>query len=45
MAGDISYIEKNGKYLIFKEDGTSELLKTKKEFDKHVKTNKLKIVK
>lgn len=40
----ISYLEKNGTYLVIKEDGTSELLKTKKEFDEYVTENKCEVI-
>ena len=39
MTKEVSYVENNGEYLIMKDDGSTELLKNKKEFDKYVKDN------
>ncbi len=41
----ISYIEKKGKYLIMKEDGSSELLDSEEKFNKYLTKNKCTIIK
>lgn len=37
-------MEKKGKYLVVKEDGTSKLLKSKKEFNKFIKDNNCTVI-
>lgn len=44
MANKISYLESNGKYLIMKEDGTSETVNSKEEFNEYLTKNKCEIV-
>lgn len=39
----ISYIKSNGKYLIFKENGKTETINSKEEFDKHIELNNYSI--
>lgn len=40
----ISYIEKNGKYLIIKEDGKSEIVNSEKEFNEYLTKNKCEVI-
>lgn len=44
MANKISYFESNGKYLVMKEDGSSELLNSTTEFNEYLTKNKCEIV-
>ena len=44
MQNKISYFESNGKYLIMKEDGSSDLLDSKTEFNKYLTDNKCDLI-
>lgn len=45
MPVKVSYMKRGEKYLIVKEDGTSELLESKKAFEKYIKDNDCVIIK
>lgn len=44
MTNKVSYLESNGQYLIMKEDGSSLVLKSEKEFNEYLTTNKCDVV-
>lgn len=45
MAKKIGCLEHNGKYLIVKEDGSAEVLKSEKKFNKYLIKNNCKVAK
>ena len=40
----VSYLRRNGRYLVVKEDGTSEILNSKEEFDRYIKENNYEVI-
>lgn len=41
MPKEITYLKRKGKYLVVKDDGTSEILNSEKELDKYIKDNNM----